>query len=777
MTTNGAAPGAANSPAAGGTAEAARLVLDGIRIVDLSWGLAGPVATQMLASAGADVIKVEPPSGDPMRRLYPAAFATWNRDKRSVVLDLDDPRLADLLATADVLVHSLRPSTARRHGLDDETLAARYPRLVVCGITGYPRGHADAERPGYDLLVQARAGLMDVQVGWREGPIVWRFFAPSWGAAYLAATGVAARLYHRARGDKASADGHGGRGGPAHTSLAQGLHLILNLAWCQAENPTPSLLEGQPGTLVLPQVALYRCRDGAWIQILNPADRVDLSVMPLMKEAIAELGREGEPFSADLMRAALARRDSAGWVAQVRALDVAVDIVAPIGEILRNPDVAANGFAVRVDDAEFGPTLQAAPPFRGDQGFRAARPAPRLGEHNDLLTGLPAAPARAPASQASASPTAGGGHPLAGLRVVDFGAFLAGPLATMVLADLGADVVTVEPVTGDPVRGWRDVFFVASNRGKRGVALDIAFPSARPAIERLIRWADVVHHNIRAKTAVRLRLDRDTVNELNPRAVYGHVSAYGLHGPMADAPGFDSIFQSMAGWQLANAGEGNPPLFVHLGYIDILTAMSSAVATLLALYHRERTGEVTASEAALLSTAVFTTSETMLRLETDTLTPVPVLDSQQTGLAPGYRIYQTSDGWVAVVALDADALGVVCRVVGAESVEDLAARVAERGSEELAAALTAAGIAAEVVRELRYFSVWEDEEELRTRMVVSYPQADWGEMRQFGAYWDFGDLDLRLDRACPAVGQHTAEVLAELGLTAEEIEALLAAGA
>lgn len=775
MTTHDAASNSGSSPAAGGTGGVAGLVLDGIRVVDLSWGLAGPAATQMLAAVGADVIKVEPLTGDPLRRLYPAAFACWNRDKRGVVLELDDPRLSRLLATADVLVHSLRPSTARRHALDDETLAARYPRLVVCGIPGYPRGHADAERPGYDLLVQAREGLMDVQAGWRDGPYVWRFFAPSWGAAFLAATGVVARLYHRARGDSASTDGRGGRGGAAHTSLAQGVHLILNLAWCWAENPTPSLVEGQPGTLHARQVALYQCRDGAWIQILNPADRVDLSVMSLMREAVAELGREGEPFSADLMRAALLRRDSADWVAQIRAMDVAVDQVASIGEILRNRDVAANGFAVRIDDPELGATLQAAPPFRGDLGFRVARPAPRLGEHDDLLAGPLTAPVPAPPT--STTPAGHAGYPLAGLRVVDFGAFMAGPLASMVLSDLGADVVTVEPVTGDPVRGWRDGFYAASNRGKRGVALDIAAPSARPAVERLIRWADVVHHNIRAKTAARLRLDGAAVRELNPRAVYGHVSAYGLHGPMADAPGFDSIFQSMAGWQLANAGDGNPPLFVHLGYLDILTGMSSAIATLLALYHRERTGEVTASESALLNTAVFTTSETLLRLETDTLTPVPALDSEQTALAPGYRIYQTADGWVAVVALDAAALAAVRRVAGAESAADLPTRVAERGSAELVASLVTAGVPAEEVRELRYFSVWEDEEQLRTRMVVAYPQPDWGEMRQFGAYWDFGDLDLRLDRACPALGQHTTEILTELGLTAEEIEALIAARA
>jgi len=167
-------------------------ILDGIRIVDLSSGLAGPVATQILAEAGADVVKVERPRGDPLRQLHPAAFATWNRSKRSVVLDLADGgdrgSLDGLLASSDVVVHDLRPSGAARLGLDDAGLGERFRRLVVCGVTGYPPNHADAERPGYDLLVRARGGLMDLQAGWGPGPFVWRMPVPSWFAALLAAT-------------------------------------------------------------------------------------------------------------------------------------------------------------------------------------------------------------------------------------------------------------------------------------------------------------------------------------------------------------------------------------------------------------------------------------------------------------------------------------------------------------------------------------------------------------------------------------------------------------
>ena len=186
-------------------------ILDGIDIVDLSSGLAGPVATQILAEAGADVVKVERPRGDPLRHLHPAAFATWNRSKRSVVLDLADGgdrgSLDGLLASADVVVHDLRPSGAARLGLDDAGLGERFRRLVVCGVTGYPPNHADAERPGYDLLVQARGGLMD-SPGW-VGPGALR--VADAGAELvrgIAGGGRHTRPAHRQRAHR------GGRGGP-----------------------------------------------------------------------------------------------------------------------------------------------------------------------------------------------------------------------------------------------------------------------------------------------------------------------------------------------------------------------------------------------------------------------------------------------------------------------------------------------------------------------------------------------------------------------------------
>src|SRR5437660_5470503 len=198
--------------------------LDGIRILDLSWGIAGPLGVLLLAEQGADVIKVEPPGGDPFRAYD--GYKVWTRSRRSVTCDLKSDAGVDafrkLAATADVLVESFRPGVMDRLGVGYATLHAELPRLVYCSVPAYPPGHRLAHRPGYDALVQASSGEQWEQPGWRPGPIFLHMPMPSMGAMFLVPTGIITALIAREKT---------GRGQHVRTSLFQGALLYTTQIW------------------------------------------------------------------------------------------------------------------------------------------------------------------------------------------------------------------------------------------------------------------------------------------------------------------------------------------------------------------------------------------------------------------------------------------------------------------------------------------------------------------------------------------------------------------
>ncbi len=737
-------------------------ILDGIRIVELASGLAVPVATRMLAEAGADVIKIEPPQGDPLRSRV--AFASWNRSKRSVVLDIttDDGRakLADILDTADVFVHELTPSRAAELGLDDAGLRERHAHLIVSSVIGYPVDHPDCERPAHDLLVQARSGLMGEIWGYREGPIAMRFPLPSWAAASLAAAGIVARLIQR---------DDTGRIGSIHTSLLQGMLNTASLAWNNAENPIPALILNKYEAP--PQLAMYQCSDGVWLQMMNPGERIDVNAIPLVVEVAAGMDDLDDlsKNASEGLRKVIAQRPSTEWLPAFRAADLAIEPAQQMGELLRDPQVVANKYVFEVDDSVEGKTLQAGNPFVTEPACEVTRPAPRLGEHSEEVLGTLAQHLRSPAPVDPAADP----RPLAGLKVLDLGSFLAGPMAPMLMADLGAEVIKIEPVVGDRLR-WKPSYWEACSRGKRDLAVDLATEKGQEVLGKLIQWADVVHHNQRPKASVKNRIDEASVRAINPDIVFGYVTSYGEKGDRVDSPGFDPIFQALAGWEVENGGVGNPPQFSRFGVLDIQTALGSLVGTLLAVYYRRRTGRGTKASGSLLAAATATQSETLIRLADNSVAEYPRFDATQTGFGPGRRIYEVADGWVAVVA-DADGqLAALRAIAGATDDDGIETGLAAFESEKLLVELEAAGIAAEPVREEYSFEFFDDEANRTGQLIASYDHAHFGRMEQPGAYWNFDDLTLQFDRAAPVIGQHTREILTELGYGDHEIDAMYA---
>src|SRR5690348_15480547 len=235
-------------------------------------------------------------------------------------------------------------------------------------------------------------------------------------------------------------------------------------------------------------------------------------------------------------------------------------------------------------------------------------------------------------------------YALEGVVLIDFGQYLAGPFGPMVIGDLGADVIKVEPVTGDGMRPVGAPFF-GCQRGKRDIALDLKNDRGREIALQLVEKADIVHHNMTAGVATRLGIDYDACKRVNPDVVYCNTWAYGLEGPLARFGGLDPLYQAACGLEY-DAGPveaGNTPLYYRFGMTDTANAMLSVVGCLAALYHQRRTGEGQELWTSLLDGAAVFASDALLvdgaPLER------PRLDKEQRGIDPLYRLYETQDGW------------------------------------------------------------------------------------------------------------------------------------
>ncbi len=388
--------------------------------------------------------------------------------------------------------------------------------------------------------------------------------------------------------------------------------------------------------------------------------------------------------------------------------------------------------------------------------------------------------------------------PLEGLRVIDFGQFLAGPFGPMLLADLGADVIKVEPTRGDGMRGVVIGSFMGCQRGKRDIAIDLKTPEGLELALRLVATADIVHHNMTKGTADRLGVGYEHCRAVKPDILYCNTFMYGAVGPLSHLGGLDPLAQAACGieWEQGPVAAGNPPLWYRYGHGDVAAAMPSVVALLIALHHRQRTGEGQAIWASLFHGAMLYTADSWLGPD-GSPSPRPTLDAAQLGLSALYRLYETADGWLQLAAVREEHWHALCQVLGRpelasdprfataaardEHREELTKLLEDAFAGDLAVnwrrALDRAGVPAEIS-----VDTWDgetilfDEELVRAGLVTEYEHPILGRVRQFGNLITFSDTPGRQERATPLLGQHTREILAELGIDGEAAEAYRSRG-
>ncbi|QUH02829.1 CoA transferase [Saccharopolyspora erythraea] len=389
--------------------------------------------------------------------------------------------------------------------------------------------------------------------------------------------------------------------------------------------------------------------------------------------------------------------------------------------------------------------------------------------------------------------------PLHGVRVLEIGAFMAAPFATMQLADLGADVVKIEnPEGGDPVRQTGPFLdghsspFARLNRNKRSVAVDLKTEQGKDVLRRLLAEADVLVENLRPGALTRLGFGYPEAREINPGLVYVSASGWGQDGPLAAQPGLDIMAQARSGLMSITGTPDGTPTKVGVPMCDLVCALYGAMAAVAALRAREHTGQGQHIDVNLLESGVsFAVWEAGTYFATGEV-GAPLGSAHQT-TAP-YQAVRSSDGWVTIGATTPKTWPAFCHALGLdELLEDprytnafdrqrhrdtlipaIEATTSTRSTESLVKVLVEAGVPCAPIATMD--QVFGDEHLNQRDFFWDAPHPDLGGVRQIGSPMRFSGTPVRRGAAGPVLGADTAEVLGEAGFGAEDLDRLRRAG-
>jgi crotonobetainyl-CoA:carnitine CoA-transferase CaiB-like acyl-CoA transferase len=731
----------------------------------------------IFADYGAEVVRVEPPGGGLTRRSGVAT--SWDRGKRSLVAELGDPAdlevLGALARAADVIIVGADLEPTRGSGLDYETLAAANPALVYCKLAAYGPRESDDASNTHDFLANARLGVMSLMPGHRDGPIAPGSPALTYSTGLMAAIAILAAV--RAR----LVTGQGDR---VEVSHEDGFLALRTMAWKSEHGSNFVAKKSRSGDLDTGRLRLilrmFECANGGRVQIhtgaagafgramqvLGLSDRLSRPegthemATPLTDEDLKVLANVPAIFKT---------KTADEWCALFWANEVACLPVLPPGLAFNDPQVRHAGVMRTIVDPIEGEIEVVGPVVDFAASAGAIRgPAPTLGQDSNELR-----------LHGWASDGLGLGlkrgrleHPLDGVRIVEVSSYFASPYGSRLLASLGAEVIKVEPVGGDVFRAMVDPF-EGANRGKRDIAFDLKAPEGRDITAALLATADVVQSNMRPGTCERLGVDYACARRANPNVIYHFAPGYGSTGPKANLQAFAPLLSGFVGVLTSFGGPGNAP---HMGFgnEDFFGGQITAISVLMALAHRERTGEGQYLEGPLLHSALLITSEWYLK-DGIPRTGGPQLDAEQTGFGPFHRLYQCLDGWIAVACTtDYQRQALIRAVIDASMGVDL-------NESEIASALTYEFFSApasdwiRTLRAARVPSVQVFEGDYYDEYLSTDPLVAAG--RIFESVHGIAgrvrgpDLMFRASRhrglsrdPAPALGAHSREILGELGM-------------
>jgi crotonobetainyl-CoA:carnitine CoA-transferase CaiB-like acyl-CoA transferase len=778
--------------------------LAGLRVVELASEIAGPYCTKLLVDLGADVCKIEPPSGDPLRRWGPRSglFEYLNAGKRGATIDLAHERnvatVHGMISQADVLVEDLPAGAPERRewGVDADTLERINPNLVVVRISSFGQEGPLRDRETTPLTLQAAAGWVNVREPGRA-PVQAGARIPEYIAGAYAALGALTALRIAAAGANR----------PVEVDVSMFESLLSTL-------PYPMLMAARLKSLGLPtnskaapMLGIVHAADG-WIGIncLTGQHWLDVCAMVGLPEfgehqlAIMLGGPERDEFFAK----AQPFLDSM-TVADLIELSQAMRIpAAPITEgdtILSCPQYAGRGFFLEAA-TEAGQFTRPGAPFRlSKTPVPPPRPAPALRTDTQARWSERGARRR----ENDASDVSLPSLPFNGLKVFDLSTFWAGAYLTCYLGAYGADVIKVESIqrpdghrySGSLLRegdDWyeRGPLWQATNLNKRDITLDLTSAAGRELALRLAAEADVVVENFSPRVVEQFGLDYGSLVNINPDVIMVRMPGFGLAGPWRDYVGWALNIEQVSGMSAATGYPDGPPCNLQ-GPADPIAGVHAGIALLAALEHRRSTGEGQLIEVAQIEVGAAVTAEPVIDYSL-TGTVRPREGNRHRDYAQGVYPTNTVDEWVALSVRDdadwlalLDALDVPGRddlrgdprfaTAGArrenhdEFDEILANWTCGHPADALVARLGRHGVPAE--RLLAADRMYDVEQLDARRFYQDLNHTITGRQRFPGWPFHISPGPAHHHRAAaPTLGQHNAEVFGGLGLSDAQIAAL-----
>jgi crotonobetainyl-CoA:carnitine CoA-transferase CaiB-like acyl-CoA transferase len=766
----------------------------GWRIVELSSGIAASYCGKMFADAGAEVVKIEPPQGDPVRQWSAggapgALFGYLAADKRSV--QFGDPTIPEVIAGADLVVTDVTGDWS----LDDVRSGAGLSAVIVV-ITpfGTSGPYVDQQVAANEFILQALCGSIASR-GWPGSePLQAGGRIGEWLAGTFAAVVAAAAVRHARSG---------GGGAVIDVSIYESMVVAMgslsamsasvlgdDSLLTQRSLELPSIVPTADGMIGFCTITAQQFQD-----FLALIDRPDL----LDDEELASM--PGRVRRRDEFLAMVSRWTESRTTDEILELAVALRIpVAPIGtpaSVMKVDHFVERGVFVesarrvaqpRVPyrSSAIAQRVPGSPPDVGGDGGRVHWP-PRDKE---------------PVPQRSDA------LPLSGIRVADFTAFWAGPVATQVLASLGADVIKVEgvrrpdgmrfaggrPPTWEQWWEWGPVF-LCSNTNKRGVTIELSLPQGREVALDLVARSDLVVENFSPRVMANFDLEWEAVSAANPRAIMVRMPAFGLDGPWRDRVGFAQTMEQATGMAWMTGHLDGPPI-IPRGACDPLAGLHAAFAAIAALVVRDRTGAGLQVECAMVESALNVAAEMVLEYSQNGIA-LHRAGNHGPGASPqGVYRCRGDDEWIALAVLDDAFWPGLAALIGRPELGHDTVLTTQAGRRSRADQIdkllndwTTQRTVSNAVRALREHGVAAaavvapptllDNEHLLARgfwETVEHPVV--GSYRCTGMPFTFVDRPRRWARTPPPVyGQHTREVLTDvLGLTDVDLAGLRTSG-